>query len=261
MPRSRPLYSSSALQVAQYVFTRSAAEPTQLVLDGAAFGGELPAGRLLLLPLRDLLLRPQTSPATRDAVWRELIRRAREDRSSWLVAAMGMAMPGLRRAVRGLAAGFRGDRDDLESAVAEGFVTAVYKVDLDDHALCARLVDAGRKAGVKQVFKDADLDGAAWSPFASRAPRPPWGHPDFVLAAAVSAGVLTLDEARLIGVTRLEHLPVKDVADWLGDRPNTVVARRLRAEERLRQAITAGDLEARTDDLVTAVQGAAGRAV
>jgi hypothetical protein len=261
MPRSRPLYSSSALQVAQYIFARSAAEPTKLALDGAVFGGELPAGRLLLLPLRDLLLRPQTSPATRDSVWRELIRRAREDRSSWLVAAMGMALPGLRRAVRDLTAGFRGDRDDLESAVAEGFVTAVYKVDLDDHALCARLVDAGRKAGARQVFKDANCDGAAWSLFASRAPQPPWGHPDFVLAAAVSAGVLTLDEARLIGVTRLEHVPVKDVADWLGERPNTVVARRLRAEQRLQQAINAGELDARTDDLVTAMPGSAAVAV
>src|SRR4051812_21524896 len=100
MPYSLPLYSTSALKVAQYTFTRSATEPTRLVLDGAELGDELPPGRLLLLPLRDLLLRPQTSPATRDAVWRELIRRAREDRSSWLVAAMGMAMPGLRRAVR-----------------------------------------------------------------------------------------------------------------------------------------------------------------
>jgi len=139
-------------------------------------------------------------------------------------------------------ANFRGDCDDLESAVAEGFVTALYKTDLDDHALCARLIDGGRKAGAKQVFKDADLDGAAWSPFASRAPQPPWGHPDFVLVAAVGAGVLTLDEARLIGVTRLEHVPVKDYADWLGERPNTVVARRLRAENRLTAAITAGEM-------------------
>jgi hypothetical protein len=127
--------------------------------------------------------------------------------------------------------------------------------------LCARLVDAGRKAGAKQVFRDADLDGAAWSLFASRAPQRPWGHPDFVLVAAVSAGVLTLDEARLIGVTRLEHVPVKDVADWLGELPNTVVARRLRAEHRVRQAIASGDLEASTDDLVTAMPGAAAGAV
>lgn len=260
MPRSRPLYSSSALKMAQLIFTNSASEPTTMVLDGAAFGDELPAGPLLLLPLRQLLLRPQTSPATRDAVWRELIRRAREEREeqkSWLVAAMGMAMPGLRRAVRDLLADYRGERDDVESAVAEGFVTALYRTDLDDHALCARLIDGGRKAGAKEVFKYADLDGAAWSPLASRAPQPPWGHPDFVLVAAVSAGVLTLDEARLIGVTRLEHIQVKDYADWLGERPNTVVARRLRAEERLHAAITAGELECRTD-LATAMQAACG---
>jgi hypothetical protein len=153
----------------------------------------------------------------------------------------------LRRAVRGMTSGFRGDRDDLESAVAEGFVTALYKVDLDDHALCARLVDAGRKAGAKQMYQDAALDGAAWSQFASRAPRPPWGHPDFVLADAVAAGVLTLDEARLIGATRLEGVPVTDVADWLGERPNTIVARRRRAEERVRVAINAGEVECRSD--------------
>ena len=252
MPRTRPLYSTSALKVAQYTFTRSAAEPTHMFLDGAEFGDELPPGRLLLLPLRDLLLRPQTSPATRDAVWRELIVRAREDehKDSWLVAAIGMAVPGLRRAVQGLSHGYRGDRDDLESAVALGFVAALQKADLDDHALCARLVTAGRKAGAKHAFQDADLDGAAWSQFASRAPQPPWGHPDFVLADAVRSGVLTLDEARLIGATRLEHMAVKDVAEWLGERPNTLVARRRRAEERVRQAINAGDIENRTD-LVT----------
>jgi hypothetical protein len=243
MARSRPLYSSSALQIAQFIFSRSVAEPTDLWLDGGMFGDELPDGRLLLLPLRDLLLRPQTSAATRDVVWRELIRRGREDRSSWLVVAMGMAMPGLRRAVRSLAASSHGDREDLESAVAEGFVTAVYKVDLEDHALCARLLDAGRKAGAKQLFQDAAVDGAVWSQHASRAPLPPWGHPDFVLADAVAAGVLSLDEARLIGVTRLEHLAVKNVAEWLGEPANTVVARRRRAEQRVRQAILAGDLD------------------
>jgi hypothetical protein len=121
---------TSALRVAQRVFTLSTSEPTNLVLYrediGPSGGEELPPGRILVGPLRDLLLRPQTSPATRDAVWRVLIRRARADRAAWLVAALGMAMPGLRREVRGLSATFRGDRDDLESAIAEGFVTELY---------------------------------------------------------------------------------------------------------------------------------------
>jgi len=245
--RNSPSYTCSALRVAQYVFTRSACEPTTLWLDGAAFGDDLPDGRLLLLPLRDLLLRPLTSAATRDAVWRELICRARRDRSSWLVAALGMAMPGLRRAVRQLSVNVRGDREDLESAVAEGFVAALYRVDLGDTSLCARLVNAGRKAGARQVFADAARDGGVWSQFASRAPQPPWGHPDFVLLDAVAAGVLSLPEAQLIGVTRLEHVPVAEVAARLGQPVNTVVQRRRRAEKRVRDAITAGDVESRPD--------------
>ena len=78
-----------------------------------------------------------------------------------------------------------------------------------------------------------------------RTPHPPWGHPDIILADAVAAGILSLDEARLIGATRLERLQVKDIAAWLGELPNTVAGRRRRAEQRLRQAIQAGDLDVR----------------
>jgi hypothetical protein len=231
--------------VAQYIFTRSVCEPTTLWLDGAQFD-DLPDGRLLLMPLRDLLLRPATTPRTRDAVWRELIFRART-RESWLVAAIGMAMPGLRRAVRQLAVNVRGDRDDLESAVAEGFVTALHKVDLGDTSLCARLVTAARKAGAKQLHQDAAVDAAVWSQFASRAPQPPWGHPDFVLLDAVAAGVLSMAEARLIGATRLEHVPVADLAAELGLLTNTLVKRRRRAEQRVRDAIHTGLVASRYD--------------
>jgi hypothetical protein len=243
--RHGPSRTSSALRVAQYIFLRSVCEPTTLWLDGAQFD-DLPDGRLLLIPLREVLLRPATTPGTRDAVWRELIGRARA-RESWLVAAIGMAMPGLRRAVRQLTIDVRGDRDDLESAVAEGFVTALHKVDLGDTSLCARLVTAARKAGAKQLHQDAAVDAAVWSQFASRAPRPPWGHPDFVLLDAVAAGVLSMQEARLIGATRLEHVPVADLAAELGLLTNTLVKRRRRAEERVRDAIHAGLVSSRYD--------------
>jgi hypothetical protein len=250
MARSRPMYTTSALRLAQVVFNNSAAEPTKLWLDGGQLGDELPDGRLLLLPLRDLLLRPQTSPATRDQVWRELILKARAN-ESWLVAALGMAMPGLRTVVRTLlSAGLPVDRDDLESTIATGFVDALRKVDVDDVALCARLRSGGRKAGEKLLYEAALVDSRAGAPLESRVPPPPWGHPDFVLVDAVSAGVLSLDEARLIGVTRLEHLAVKDVAEWLGVPATTVTARRRRAEQRVATAIAAGELEGTLDSLL-----------
>jgi hypothetical protein len=236
--------AASALRVAQQVFDAAATEPTNVFLHRDVLPqdvrAQLPDGRLLLRPLRDLLLRRQTPLAVRDAVWRELICRARADRSTWLVMALGMAMPGLRREVRGLLVRFAGDRDDLESAVAEGFVAELYRVDLTGTALCARLLRAAHRVGVRQAYQDAVLQRAAWSQFASQAPRAPWGHPDFVLLDAVRAGVLSTHEAWLIGVTRLEGASVEDVAAVLGERPNTVVVRRHRAEHRLREAIVAG---------------------
>jgi hypothetical protein len=249
--QSRSRYSTSALRVAQQVFSASTAEPTNLFLRREDFdaevGAQLPDGRILLRPLRDLLLRPDTPLSVRDVVWRELIRRARADRSSWLVVALGMAMPGLRREVRGLLVNFRGDRDDLESAVAEGFVAELYRVDLAEKALCARLVRAGRRAGVKQAYQYAATDGAVWSQFASRAPQAPYGHPDLVLVDALRKGVLTRDEAWLIGTTRLEGVPVDEVAALWGERPNTVSVRRHRAEVKLRIAIAAGEVACLSD--------------
>jgi hypothetical protein len=246
--RSRTAGSTSALRVAQQVFAAATSEPTNLFVRREDFAGEaaglvrehLPVGRILLRPLRDVLLCRQTPLPVRDAVWRELIMRGRADRSSWLVVALGMAMPGLRREVRALSVSFSGDRDDLESAVALGFVTELYRVDLTAGSLCARLLRAAHREGVKQAFQDAAMQGAAWSQFASRAPAGPWGHPDFVLADAVRTGVLSPHEAWLIGFTRLDRVPVDQVAAVLGERTNTVVVRRHRAEQRLREAITAG---------------------
>ncbi len=86
---SHPPYTSFVLEVAQRVFC--------LPPVGEDFGDDLPEGRILLRPLRYLLLQPETSDTSRDAVWAELIRRRRADRSAPLVAAQGMAMPGLRR--------------------------------------------------------------------------------------------------------------------------------------------------------------------
>jgi hypothetical protein len=237
-------YTSSALREAQRTFAMVTAEPTNLFLCGEDFGDELPTGRIGLPRLRDLLLRPSTSLPTRDAVWREVIGRAHADRSTWVVVALGMAMPGLRRCVRELKAVFTGDPADLESEIALGFVAALYAVDPAEWALCARLVRAAHKAGTRLVYAQAALDGARWEEYHSRAPVPPWGHPDFLLLGAVDAGVITDTEAKLIATTRLEKVPVGAVADLWGERTNTVVQRRRRAETRLAEALAEGTVTA-----------------
>src|SRR5947208_3481689 len=237
-------YATSALRAAQRTFGLVTAEPTNLYLYGEDFGEDLPAGPIALPRLRDLLLAASTSLPTRDAVWRELIGRARADRSTWVVVAIGMAMPGLRRCLRELKLVFSGDPTDLESEIAKGFLEALYAIDVAGWALCARLVRAAHKAGTRLVYAEAAFDGARWAEYHSRAPVPPWGHPDFLLLGAVDAGVITDAEARLIATTRLEQVPVDVVAAVLGERTNTVVQRRHRAEVRLAQALAEGAVTA-----------------
>jgi hypothetical protein len=217
-----------------------AADPSDLVLVGEEYGEDLPVGPIPLRRLRGLLLARSTSLQTRDAVWRELIIRARKDRSTWLVAAVWMAVPGLRRCVRALAPAFTGDAEDLESAVVEGFLRELDRVDVTDASLAYRLVRAARKAGTRLVYAEAAFDTARWLAYRSQLPHMPWGHPDLVLLDAVAAGVISMDEAKLIATTRLEGVPIDQVAAVSGERTNTVVVRRRRAEHRLAEAIVEG---------------------
>jgi hypothetical protein len=242
--RSRVDDCGSALAMVERVFALTTTEPTALLVRRndlePDLGEGLPGGPIPLPRLRNLLLSPGVPQATRDAVWRVLIGRARADGPSWLVATVGMALPGLRRQVNVLAGSSGVAREDLESAVVEGFIADLHRVDVTKRGLCGRLVRAGYRAGVRQVFTDAPFTGAAATGFASHAPQPPWGHPDFVLADAVAAGVLSRQEAWMIGVTRLEDVPVAVVAAELGEPANTIVARRRRAERCLRDAIAEG---------------------
>ena len=82
--------------------------------------------------LRVLLLHPATSAGARNAVWAELVRRARAGDPAWTVGLAGIAMPGLRRAAGSLAAAYRGDPADLQAEILTGFLAAVRALDLDD---------------------------------------------------------------------------------------------------------------------------------
>ena len=142
-----------------------------------------------------LLLHPATSARARNQVWAELVRRARTGDPAWVVGLTGVAMPGLRRAAASLAAAYRGDPADLQTEVLTGFLAAVRALDPDDLdrvPLASRLCWAAWRAGQALAYADAGYasrrrDLAEWRD----GPDLPWGHPDFVLAAAVRRGVLT----------------------------------------------------------------------
>ena len=234
-------WPTSPLDAVERAFEVLLQSPVPLALDGSLFVG-LPARSVSLREVRRTLLAPQTGVALRDAVWAELVRRSRHEGPTWVVAALGMAMPGLRRRAGQLAAGWRGDADDLDAELVAGFVARLRTVDVDGSRICGRLIDAALRAGRLARQRGEGPDVLSSPPAGPALPARPWDHPDLVLARAVAAGVLDTDEARLVGATRLGEATLAQCAQVLGISVALAAAWRLRAERRLVEAIHAGEL-------------------
>ena len=247
--------------------------PGPLALPGPMFtpGRRRP---VRLVEARELLLWPdRMSPDARDAVWAELIRRAQTNpadpaasgrlvevsgagAAAWVVGAAGVLAPGLRRVCDRLAAGWAGDRDDLEAEVLAGFLTALRTIDPDSGRVPSRLCWAAYRAGSALRHRDTGhrqrRAAESEADLGTVVPPRPWGHPDFVLAAAVQAGTITAAESELIASTRLEGIDLQDAAVGLGISRGTLLTRRNRAERRLVAAIRSGDLATTTAPPTTA---------
>jgi hypothetical protein len=239
-------WPASPLAAVGRAFDRLVAPPTRHVVDGRTVPG-LPDGPVDLGRLREVLLSEGTPRSVRDAVWRELVSRARRpgpEGQAWTVLAAGMALPGLTAAAAGLTRGWRGEPADIDAEVLAGFVARLATLDLAAPRVAGRLIDAGLRAGRRARASAAVVDAVRVDQAWSAPPRQPWDHPDWVLARAVQAGVLDLTEARLIGATRLEDVPLADAAAALRLDPELAADWRWRAEGRLRDAIRNGELDA-----------------
>jgi hypothetical protein len=184
--------SPGPLDAAEAAFRALITGPRPLAVNPGRLAAGLPDRLMPLGELRALLLHPATSPAARNKVWAELVRRALAGDPAWVVGLAGVAMPGLRRAAASLSAGWRGDTDDLQAEILTGFLAALRALDLDDldHVpLASRLCWAAWRAGQKHACASAawasrrrDLDSSG------AGPALPWGHPDFVLAPPSAQG-------------------------------------------------------------------------
>ncbi len=234
----------SPLDSADASFRALTAGPQPLALHAASLASGLPDRLVPLDELRVLLLHPATGARARNKVWAELVRRAQSGSPSWVVGLVGVAMPGLRRAAATLSASYRGDPADLQTEILTGFLAAMRALDPDDLdrvPLASRLCWAAWRAGQALAYADArytaarrDLSGSYDAPYM------PWGHPDFVLAAAVARGVLSPAQAQLIGRNRLEGIPLAQLAGELGISHSALCNRRKRAEKAITEAIRGG---------------------
>jgi hypothetical protein len=240
-PTSRP-WPTTPLDAAQRAFDLLVCPPAPLAFDGRGFTG-LPNRILPLDELKKLLIDDATPRPVRDAVWRELVVRARRDGPAWVIAAVGIAMPGLRRIAGRLGKGWPGDSSDRDSELLVGFVERLRTIDLRDTRLAGKLIDAGARAVKTAREREERSDAIHVSTTWSLPPQQPWDHPDWVLTRAVAQAVIDPDEYLLIAATRLDQSALATVADKLGLSVPIAASWRRKAEIRLAGAIRAGELD------------------
>ncbi|GAA2213288.1 hypothetical protein GCM10009850_087500 [Nonomuraea monospora] len=241
---------SLPLDVAERAFDLLMRGPEPLSVDGARLGHGLPARPIPLSELREMLLHPSCSRATRDHVWRHLIDEARNRRGAWMVAAVTLAIPMLRRLISTLAGAIpaeRIDREDLEAEVLTAYLEALYEVNLAWSHPLLRLSRLTRLAVFRahatsqpSLLADPDLTDRADGGQQSLAY--PAGHPDQLLDQAVAQGIISAAEVQLIVCTRLEGMPLSAYCRRDGLLYCTAIKRRQRAETAVYQALQRGDL-------------------
>ena len=121
------------------------APPAALVFDGRGLPG-LPQRLMPLDDLRAALIHDGTPRWARDAIWGEVVTRARRDGPHGCSPRSALALPGLRRRAGRLALGWHGETADLDAELLAGFLERLTTIDLDAPNICARLIDAGARA-------------------------------------------------------------------------------------------------------------------
>lgn len=227
--------------------------PAPLSVNGRRIGG-LPRRQIPIVELASVLAHPSCGQEAKRRVWRLLVTRARSGQSAWVIAAVGVALPGLRRAASRL--GNARTRADVEADLIAGFLAAIGEVDTRRSGVCGRLINAAHTYARSELrAQEAAASGEANFAPGSAMPPPPCGHPDVVLARAVRAGVITGVEAELIGATRMEDTTLAAWADAAGWTRKATYERRRLAEARLVAAMNAGRLSDPDAEVVTEATG------
>ena len=227
----------SPLDALEASFRSLCAGPSPLALDGHEIGRPFPARTITLNELRAMLLHPSTPYAARDRAMRVLCARAAAERGAWIVGLGGVLLPGLRVALAPLARAWPSGVEDLEADAVAALVDAAGSFDASVEPVTARLVWRITSWARRRLVKEMAVAGRHADVATSIEPPRPWGHPDFVLADAVAAGIISVPDAALIGETRLGDMSLAACAEALGESAGKLRMRRMRAERRLAEWI------------------------
>lgn len=243
IPATEPAVSrrgETLLNDIEYRFRLMGQGPSPLSVDGRSLGHGLPRRAIALPELSAILMHPSCGYAARDAAWRLLVQRARTGDPAWRAGAVGVALPGLRFKAYLLAKLFTGD---VQAAVVEHFLRALSTVDVTKPGVVGNLLSAAfSKARAELREQEPASSGAPNHAPGAVLPPAPYGHPDLVLARAVTAEVITVQEAELIGATYLEEVSLTAYAERTGRPRWNLYKRRTAAVARLKAAIESGEL-------------------
>ncbi|MER7894304.1 hypothetical protein ABTX15_31305 [Micromonospora sp. NPDC094482] len=242
---SRPDWPDSPLDAVDAAFAALTCDPDPMTLDLDTLGPDtgLPGGVMALPALRDWLLRHPRAYTARDAVWRHLVRRARLDGPSWVIAAVAMAMPALRRHAGRLHTGWSGDAADLDAEILTGFLTALRdRVDLARPAPYAALCMAAWRAGYQLRQRTGttvpvqDVDHVT----GPRTPHVPYGHPDLLVRRAARLGLLEHTDLDPYIDLRLGRRAIEPIAARMGITVDALRKRMNGIDARLADALAKG---------------------
>jgi hypothetical protein len=143
----------SPLDMVASTFTALTEEPRPLEMSTRGMG--LPTSHVRLADLQDWLNEAAPACHARNAAWRTLVELARSGDPAWVVGAVGVALPRLKKIAVWLADGCAGDRVEMEAAVLAGFASAFGSVSLDREHLEQALLWAAFRAGAWRVWASA----------------------------------------------------------------------------------------------------------
>ncbi|MEU7317225.1 hypothetical protein [Streptomyces sp. NPDC007083] len=208
--------------------------------------------------VRAWLAHPGTAARQRALIWYEVVRRAQKLGEPWPLVAVGMTIPVLRRMLRRQQLPQRLERADLEQTALTAVATTLPSL-TDDHPEPHRaLFNAADRDVHRLIYTARKQERCEWPvPIRPDTPAPEepdaedCGTPDggeerdeyAVLAAAVQAGVLKVQEAQLIALTRLGKKSVKDLAAQRGLAWRTLYRHRAAAESHLAAYLRRGAYE------------------
>ena len=228
-----------AFAAVEVAFAGVVQAPTPISFDARTVPG-LPQRIVPLDELRELLTTETFDSDVTDALWRQIACHAREWGEAWTLAAAGLALPALTRMAGQILRRRNHNADDVASEMLAAFLAALRAAPLSPPRLWLRLCWAAWRAGVRATRSEDTSELPAELPSGSRSPARPYGHPDLLLGRAVAGGILTAEQADLIGATRLGGVLLPQLAAERNVSPGALRMQRARSEARLVAALRQG---------------------